>query len=334
MKVYKVGGAVRDKYMGITPKDTDWVVVGSSPEEMIRKGFKKVGKDFPVFLHPKTNEAYALARKEKKIGAGHKKFEFIFSPDVTLEEDLERRDLTINAIALDEHGNLIDPFNGIKDIENKYFRPVSDAFFEDPLRALRVARFKAQFPEFILSESLEKALNKISISNELSYLSSERVWGEVAKSIDHNFLEFLKIVKKYGLAKPWFDELSQIPEIYSETNVIKWCQVSQANEFNFARNLDIPKNYSKQLTLWKKFHSYNKSGDIDYKIEFFKDFSKNNLSDAVFTLKFFKNINLECIPIIKEYANFNFGDLSSNERKNIEKIKDKELKAIINKYGE
>ena len=333
MKIYKVGGAVRDKYMGIKPQDTDWVVVGASPQKMINKGFKKVGKDFPVFLHPKTNEAYALARKDRKTGVGHKNFEFTFTPDVTLEEDLERRDLTINSMALDEHGNLIDPFNGIKDIEDKCFRPVSDAFFEDPLRALRVARFKAQFTEFTLSESLENALNKISSLNELSYLSTERVWGEVAKSLDHNFLEFLKIIKEYGLEKPWFTELSLIPEIYSEINAIKWCQVSQANQFNFARKLDIPKNYLKQLILWKKFHSYNNRGDIDYKIEFFKDFSKNNLSDAIFTLKFFKDISSECIPIIKEYANFNFGDLSSNERKHIESIKERELKVIINKYG-
>ena len=125
MKIYKVGGAVRDAQMGLRPKDTDWVVVGSSPEEMIKKGFKQVGKDFPVFLHPNTNEEYALARKDRKTGVGHKDFQFNFSPNVTLEEDLERRDLTINSMALDENGNLIDPFNGAKDIENKCFRPVS-----------------------------------------------------------------------------------------------------------------------------------------------------------------------------------------------------------------
>ena len=168
MKIFKVGGAVRDTQMGLKPKDTDWVVVGSSPEEMIEKGFKQVGKNFPVFLHPNTNEEYALARKDRKTGVGHKNFQFNFSPSVTLEEDLERRDLTINSMALDEDGNLIDPFNGAKDIKNKCLRPVSQAFFEDPLRALRVARFKAQFPEFFLHESMEQALNKISVSNELS----------------------------------------------------------------------------------------------------------------------------------------------------------------------
>ena len=187
MKIFKVGGAVRDAQMGLRPKDTDWVVVGSSPEEMIKKGFKQVGKDFPVFLHPNTNEEYALARTERKTGVGHKDFQFNFSPNVTLEEDLERRDLTINSMALDENGNLIDPFNGAKDIENKCFRPVSQAFFEDPLRALRVARFKAQFPKFFLHESMEQALVKISASNELLNLSSERVWGEVVKGLEHDF---------------------------------------------------------------------------------------------------------------------------------------------------
>ena len=226
MKIFKVGGAVRDAQMGLRPKDTDWVVVGSSPEEMIKKGFKQVGKDFPVFLHPNTNEEYALARKDRKTGVGHKDFQFNFSPNVTLEEDLERRDLTINSMALDENGNLIDPFNGAKDIENKCFRPVSQAFFEDPLRALRVARFKAQFPEFFLHESMEQALFKISASNELLNLSSERVWGEVVKGLEHDFHQFLQIIRNYNLHEPWFNKLSEIPDINSDIAEIKWCEVS------------------------------------------------------------------------------------------------------------
>ena len=333
MKIFKVGGAVRDAQMGLKPKDTDWVVVGSSPEEMIKKGFKQVGKNFPVFLHPKTNEEYALARKDRKIGVGHKNFKFNFSPEVTLEEDLKRRDLTINSMALDEDGNLIDPFNGAKDIENKCFRPVSQAFFEDPLRALRVARFKAQFPEFLLHESMEQALNKISASNELSKLSSERVWGEVMRGLHYDFSQFLQIIKNYNLHKPWFHKLSKIPNINSDVAEIKWCEVSQANQFEFAMCLDIPKSFSKQLSLWKKFFDYNKSGDISYKVKFFGDFSKNNLQDAIFTLQHFKNINLECIPIIKEYANFNFGAFSSDTKQEFKSAKEKELKKIIEKYG-
>ena len=333
MKIFKVGGAVRDNQMGLKPKDTDWVVVGSSPEEMIEKGFKQVGKNFPVFLHPNTNEEYALARKDRKTGAGHKNFQFNFSPNVTLEEDLERRDLTINSMALDEDGKLIDPFNGARDIKNKCFRPVSKAFFEDPLRALRVARFKAQFPEFFLHESMEQALNKISVSNELSKLSSERVWGEVMRGLEYDFSQFLQIIRNYNLHQPWFNKLTEIPNINSDIPEIKWCEVSQANAFEFAMCLDIPKSYSKQLSLWKKFFDYDKGGNVSYKVKFFGDFSKNNLQDAIFTLQFFKDINLECIPIIKEYANFNFGALSSNKKQEIKSAKEKELKKIIEKYG-
>ena len=145
MKIYLVGGAVRDKLLGIPVKDRDWVVVGSSPDEMKEKGFKQVGKDFPVFIDPKTGEEYALARTERKSGHGYTGFEFDTNSNVTLEEDLARRDLTINAIAQDEDGNLIDPFNGQEDIKNKKLRHVSDAFSEDPLRVLRVARFYSKF---------------------------------------------------------------------------------------------------------------------------------------------------------------------------------------------
>ena len=148
MKIYLVGGAVRDKLLGITPKEKDWVVVGSNQAELLKLGYKQVGKQFPVFLHPKTSEEYALARVEKKIGKGHKAFEFNTNEKVSLEEDLQRRDLTINAIAQDEKGELIDPFKGISDIENRIFRHVSDAFLEDPLRVFRVARFYAVFKEY------------------------------------------------------------------------------------------------------------------------------------------------------------------------------------------
>jgi len=148
MKIYLVGGAVRDKILGIPVSDKDYLVVGSSPKEMVKLGFKPIGKDFPVFLHPKTKEEYALARTERKVGKGYHGFKFYTSPDVTLEEDLRRRDITINAIAEDEDGNIYDPFNGVNDIKNKIIRHVSDAFIEDPLRVLRVARFTALDVEF------------------------------------------------------------------------------------------------------------------------------------------------------------------------------------------
>ena len=161
MKVYKVGGAVRDSIMGVESSDTDWVVVGSSPEEMLSNGFSPIGKDFPVFLHPETNEEYALARTEKKTGTGYGGFTFYYGEDVSLEEDLSRRDFTINAIAEDNNGKIIDPFNGQGDIKNKLFKHVSDAFFEDPLRAIRLARFYSydHLKDFSIDEATIKSIN-------------------------------------------------------------------------------------------------------------------------------------------------------------------------------
>jgi len=186
MKIYLVGGAVRDKLLGIPVKDRDWVVVGSSPDEMKEKGFKQVGKDFPVFIDPKTGEEYALARTERKSGHGYTGFEFDTNSNVTLEEDLARRDLTINAIAQDEDGNLIDPFNGQEDIKNKKLRHVSDAFSEDPLRVLRVARFYAKFNDVVndfvvVPETVDK-IKEIVESGELEHLTPERKWLEIYKT--------------------------------------------------------------------------------------------------------------------------------------------------------
>ena len=185
MKVYEVGGAVRDALLDKKAKDRDWVVVGSSPEEMVSKGFKPIGKDFPVFLHPDSKEEYALARKERKSGLGHKAFEFEFDSSVTLEEDLLRRDLTINAIAQDEEGKLIDPYNGIKDIENKVIRKVSSSFKEDPLRVLRAARFasKLNFLQFKIEKDTLESMKEISLSGEIKTLSKERIWMETHKAL-------------------------------------------------------------------------------------------------------------------------------------------------------
>ena len=182
MKIYLVGGAVRDKLLGIPVKDRDWVVVGSSPDEMKKKGFKQVGKDFPVFIDPKTGEEYALARTERKSGHGYTGFEFDTNSNVTLEEDLARRDLTINAIAQDKDGNLIDPFNGQEDIKNKKLRHVSDAFSEDPLRVLRVARFYAKFDDFIVVPETVDKIKEIVESGELEHLTPERKWLEIYKT--------------------------------------------------------------------------------------------------------------------------------------------------------
>jgi tRNA nucleotidyltransferase (CCA-adding enzyme) len=182
LKVYVVGGAVRDELLGLPVKDRDWVVVGATPEEMVAKGFKPVGKDFPVFLHPTTHEEYALARTERKSGRGYKGFTVHAAPDVTLEEDLRRRDLTINAIAKDEDGKLIDPFRGQEDLRQGVLRHVSEAFAEDPVRILRVARFAARF-SFLVSKETQALMRRMVRSGETDYLVAERVWQEFAKGL-------------------------------------------------------------------------------------------------------------------------------------------------------
>jgi len=187
MKIYAVGGAIRDTLMGLPVHDIDYVVVGSSVEEMIAQGYRPVGKDFPVFLHPETQAEYALARTERKTGKGYKGFLFYADPTITLEQDLERRDLTINAMAQEVGadgkwlGPILDPYNGQDDLASKIFRHVSDAVAEDPLRLLRIARFAARFPEFTVAPETMDALQAIVRSNELSALSAERIWQELAR---------------------------------------------------------------------------------------------------------------------------------------------------------
>lgn len=192
MKIYAVGGAIRDTLMGLPVNDVDYVVVGSSVQEMIDQGFRPVGKDFPVFLHPETQAEYALARTERKTGTGYKGFHFYADPTVSLEEDLQRRDLTINAMAQEVgpdgkwFGPIIDPYSGQEDLASKVFRHVSDAFAEDPLRLLRIARFAARFPEFSVAPETLKALKAIVLSGELNALSAERIWQELTRGLIAN----------------------------------------------------------------------------------------------------------------------------------------------------
>lgn len=190
MKVYAVGGAIRDAVMGVPVNDIDYVVVGATAEQMIGLGYRPVGKDFPVFLHPTTQAEYALARTERKTGKGYQGFHFYADPSVTLEEDLQRRDLTINAMAqlVDKEGSLvgpvIDPYGGQADMKEKIFRHVSSAFAEDPLRLLRVARFAARFPNFTIAPETILALKAIVDSGELGALSPERIWQELSRGMD------------------------------------------------------------------------------------------------------------------------------------------------------
>lgn len=213
IKYYLVGGAVRDLMRGETAKDKDYLVVGSTPQKMIESGFRQVGKEFPVFLHPETKEEYALARKERKTGPGHDGFSFEFSPDVTIEEDLFRRDLTINAMAMDlEKGNeLIDPYLGLKDLEDKTLRHVSEHFVEDPLRVLRVARFGALLDDFAVHPETLKLMQEITSSGELLNLSAERIFMEMEKAMQYPTpMRFFEILSDCDALKVLFPELEKL----------------------------------------------------------------------------------------------------------------------------
>ncbi|MDZ7828867.1 MAG: multifunctional CCA tRNA nucleotidyl transferase/2'3'-cyclic phosphodiesterase/2'nucleotidase/phosphatase [Halofilum sp. (in: g-proteobacteria)] len=185
MKVYLVGGAVRDELLGLQPGERDWVVVGARPEDLLDAGYRQVGRDFPVFLHPETGEEYALARTERKSGHGYHGFHVHAAPDVTLEQDLQRRDLTVNAMARDEDGTLIDPCGGRDDLERRVLRHVSPAFEEDPLRVLRVARFAAALAafDFRVADETRSLMQRMSASGELETLAGERVWQETEKAL-------------------------------------------------------------------------------------------------------------------------------------------------------
>ncbi|MEK6664375.1 MAG: multifunctional CCA addition/repair protein [Pseudomonadota bacterium] len=215
-KIYTVGGAVRDELLGLPVQDRDFVVVGATPEEMVRLGFQPVGKDFPVFLHPKTHEEYALARTERKTARGYKGFQVYAAPEVTLEQDLARRDLTINAIAKDETGALIDPYSGQRDLAAKVLRHVSPAFSEDPVRILRVARFAARFADFTVAEETLVLMREMVQSGEVDALVPERVWQEISRGLmeakPSRLFEVLRACGALARIMPEVDCLFGVPQ--------------------------------------------------------------------------------------------------------------------------
>jgi tRNA nucleotidyltransferase (CCA-adding enzyme) len=216
MRSYRVGGAVRDALLGLPVNDQDWVVVGATPDDMIQSGFLPVGKDFPVFLHPDTREEYALARTERKSGRGYRGFTFHTSPDVTLEEDLARRDLTINAIAQAEDGSLIDPFGGQLDLRRKVLRHVTGAFREDPVRILRVARFAARFHAFTLAAETLELMRAMVREGEADHLVPERVWQELARGLmEGRPSRMFEVLRECGALQrvlPEVDQLWGVPQ--------------------------------------------------------------------------------------------------------------------------
>lgn len=247
MEIYLVGGAIRDELLGLPIKERDWVVVGASPEELLAKGFIPVGKEFPVFLHPETYEEYALARTERKTGKGYKGFTFHTSTDVTLEEDLRRRDLTINAMARSEENKLIDPYHGQKDLKEKILRHVSPAFSEDPVRILRVARFAAKLPEFTVFPETKKLMEKMVDNGEVNALVSERVWQEFERALKEKSPErFFEVLNDCHALPILFPEIN--PHGDGMKALKKACELSVSPTVRFAALLhDVSEHSVKAL---------------------------------------------------------------------------------------
>ncbi|EKE70240.1 multifunctional CCA addition/repair protein [Gallaecimonas xiamenensis] len=277
MNCYLVGGAVRDELLGFEVQDRDWVVVGETVEAMKARGFEQVGRDFPVFLHPKTHEEYALARTERKKGSGYTGFEVSASPEVTLEEDLIRRDLTINAMAKAEDGSLIDPYGGKADLDNRLLRHVSEAFSEDPLRVLRLARFAARFAHlgFTVASETQTLLKAMADSGELAALTPERVWKELEKALATDSPQvFFQVLRDCGALGALFPELDQLfgvpapakwhPEVDTGIHTLMVLEqaalLSSDIEVRFAA---LCHDFGKALTppeKWPSHHGHGQSG--------------------------------------------------------------------------
>jgi len=222
VKTYLVGGAVRDALLGLPVKDKDWVVVGATPQQMLDAGYQQVGRDFPVFLHPKSHQEYALARTERKSGSGYTGFTCYAAPDVTLEQDLLRRDLTVNALAQDDNGEIVDPYNGQQDLQNRLLRHVSPAFSEDPLRVLRVARFAARYAHlsFRIADETMALMRDMTAAGELEHLTPERVWKETENALGtHNPQVYFQTLRDCGALKVLFPE---IDALYGVPAPAKW----------------------------------------------------------------------------------------------------------------
>ncbi|ASP40787.1 multifunctional CCA tRNA nucleotidyl transferase/2'3'-cyclic phosphodiesterase/2'nucleotidase/phosphatase [Bacterioplanes sanyensis] len=277
MQVYLVGGAVRDRLLQLPVKDRDWVVVGATPEQLLAQGYEQVGADFPVFLHPDTHEEYALARTERKSGQGYQGFDCRFSPDITLEEDLLRRDLTINAMAMDEQQQLIDPYGGEQDLRHRILRHVSDAFAEDPLRVLRVARFAARLQPlgFTIAEETQALMHTMYTNGELEHLVAERVWQETQRALmDNHPPTYFQVLRDCGALGGWFAEIDRLfgvpqpeqhhPEIDCGIHAFMCLQAAtEANASLAVRWAALTHDLGKALTPaseWPKHHGHEKRG--------------------------------------------------------------------------
>ena len=329
MKIYKVGGAVRDSLLKVKASDNDWVVVGSSPEEMIAEGYKPIGKDFPVFLHPETNEEYALARTERKSGTGYHGFTFYFGKDVSLEDDLSRRDFTINAMAENKNGEIIDPFDGQADLNKRVFKHVSNAFHEDPLRAIRLARFFTydHLKKFIIDDETLDEIKKIVSCGEIAKLSPDRVWSETSRALNspNPNLYFEKIIS-LNLLDPFFNNLVK-PSCDSHSDqAVRWSELQINNKFNLGKNLPIPNGCVNAASLLKNISKIAENAKDKDLISAIKSSHFNRNKEIITKLCALPNLkgNKEFIlKILKEIKNTDFSSLSDapNEKVEAEKIK-------------
>ncbi|MBL4583974.1 MAG: multifunctional CCA addition/repair protein [Pseudomonadales bacterium] len=279
MQVYLVGGAVRDRLLGLDVRERDWVVVGATAKQLLDQGYQQVGKGFPVFLHPNTKEEYALARSERKVGKGYLGFETIFDSSITLEQDLLRRDLTINAIAESPDGSLIDPYGGQQDLDNRVLKHVSDAFVEDPLRVLRVARFAARFAPlgFRVADSTMELMKEISASGELKELTAERIWKEMDRALaEAGAVVFFEVLRECGALMEILPELDalfgvqQSQQVYSQTDVgihslnVLGQAVELTND-SAARFAALTQHLGKAMTepgLWPEHAGHSQNGKL------------------------------------------------------------------------
>ena len=308
LECYLVGGAVRDRLLDRSVGDRDWVVVGSSHEEMLSLGFLPVGKKFPVYLHPQTKEEYALARKERKVGQGHLGFEVDASATITLEEDLFRRDITINAIAEDLDGKLIDPYDGLLDIENRVIRHVSKAFSEDPLRVFRVARFTAELPEFRVAEETKGLIVRVIQEGALLELSAERVSTEMLKALDStNPQLFFKFLEGCDGLTDWFPEVIGRNFAFSSVDSIdRFCELDLEKKAfqELVKRLKLSKRYLVASTNWSSFAGLIKN---------WRSSSKEELYDCLYKTNFFhddSNLN-RMLNLASKQGSYELEDLEN-----------------------
>ena len=337
MKIYEVGGAIRDSLLGKIPKDKDWVVVGSSPEEMVNNGFKPIGKDFPVFLHPETNEEYALARTERKTGHGYHGFNFYFGKEVTLEEDLSRRDLTINAIAKDAKGDLIDPFNGQEDIKNKVFKHVSPAFSEDPLRAIRLARFHTyeHLNDFAIDGETADLLRKIVASGEIASLSANRIWAETQRSLgSSNPNIYFEVLLRFNLHIPHLENLKNFACNSSKDIHARWCELQANNDFVINDKLPVPNDFINAAETLKKLLSIKINSVDEELIDVLNNvvFERNEeLIRELVLLPHLENTNKFILKLLDNIKETDFSSLAEVANEQIKEEKFKLLKEVIKK---